>query len=98
MVESYTWNKKHLQSLGSKVCGQYCVMFLHYMVRGYSLEKFFKMSSHDLERNDRIVEKFYNRIRGVRTRKIKNNYNYLPHKGNGKIRIQKCKPKFMCIP
>lgn len=95
---TYSWNKKHLQSLGSRVCGQYCVMFLHYMTRGYSLEKFCKMFSSDLKRNDQIVEKFYNRIRGVHRKKIKNNYNYSPHKGNGKIRIQNCKPKLMLIP
>ena len=31
---SYRWNTHQLQSLNSKICGQFCLMFLDYMKRG----------------------------------------------------------------
>lgn len=91
---SYTWNTRHLQSFGSKVCGQYCIMFLHYMARGYTLQQFCKMFSNNQDHNDRIVARFHQRICGIRRKnKIINNNNI--HNGSGKLVIQSCRPKFI---
>lgn len=95
----YEWNTIQLQSLNSKVCGQFCLMFLDYMKRGYSLERFCKLFTTDYRRNDKIVENFYNRLRGFST-KFKNENKYKHHVGNGhkrrsKLCIQTCKPKIL---
>lgn len=58
----YRWNTKRLQSATSNVCGQYCIMFLHYMCRNYSLSDFNNIFTTDLERNDNIVRRFYKKL------------------------------------
>lgn len=94
---NYKWNTKRLQSFNSSVCGQYCVMFLHYMSRGYSLEKFCNLFSNDCKNNDMIVQNFYSKVarNSVKRHKPKNNYVL---KGYGKkcktLCIQSCRPEF----
>ena len=92
---SYRWNEQQLQSLNSIVCGQFCLMFLDYMKRGYSLDKFCKLFTSNYLRNDRITDRFYKRIRDIiRSKNLKNKFNY--HIGNGrkkhtKLYVQSCK-------
>ena len=55
------WNVKQLQSATSDVCGQYCLMFLHYMSSGFGISKFLQNFSSDLKTNDFIVRNFKHR-------------------------------------
>lgn len=93
----YRYNTKQLQSLNSKVCGQFCIMFLGYMKRGYSVERFSNLFSTNYLKNDAIVERFYNRIKGLKNKKNnKNKFKY--YVGNGRIKhkycVQSCKAKY----
>ena len=52
-----TWlvNKKLLQGLQSKVCGQYCLAYLISRMRGYSMKSFQSLFTSDVTKNDRLV-------------------------------------------
>ena len=75
-------------------------MFLDYMKRGYSLGKFCKLFTSNYLRNDKIADRFYKRIRGIKRRKnFKDKFNN--HIGNGcrkhkKLYVQSCKSKLCC--
>lgn len=56
----FRWNATRLQGLHSQCCGQYCVMFLHYMATGFGIHQFRDVFSHDLQRNDKIAHEYYN--------------------------------------
>lgn len=58
----YQFNKKQLQSFDSKVCGEYCIMFLHHMCAGVSLRKFCRMFSRGTRKNDKLAENFYKMV------------------------------------
>lgn len=100
---AYVWNTKQLQSFNSKVCGQFCIMFLYYMNKGYSLGNFCRLFSSNYLKNDSIVSKFYNNVKKIC--KIKKNVkkqsmNKFIGKGNCEsnkknIWIQACIPKMM---
>ena len=55
----FQWNKKKLQSFDSKVCGEYCIMFLHHMCNGGSLRTFCRIFSSNSKINDEIAAQFY---------------------------------------
>lgn len=57
--KSFRWNVKSLQSPTSKVCGEYCIMFLHFMARGRSLDAFCGLFSSNKSKNDCAVTRFY---------------------------------------
>ena len=65
----FQWNKKLLQSFDSKVCGEYCIMFLHHMCSGSSLRAFCRIFSYNTCRNDEIAAKFYKVISQKQARK-----------------------------
>lgn len=74
------FNNKQLQSESSTVCGQFCIMFLHYAAYGIELQKFFDLFSDDLKKNDSIVEKFVANLQNNAKKKRKaNNFSV----GNG---------------
>lgn len=54
---SKTWlnNKLSLQSLTSKVCGQYCLVFLIIRMRGHSMKQFQKLFCKNCVLNDELV-------------------------------------------
>lgn len=54
----YQWNSDKLQSDTSNVCGHYCIMFLNYMSKGYSMPEFLGNFSNDYENNDSIVQDY----------------------------------------
>ena len=93
---TYTWNTKQLQSFNSKVCGQFCIMFLYYMNKGYSLNNFRNLFTTNQHKNDLIVTRFYNKIKQKCNKRNKDVSNF---SGQGKIRkivwIQSCIPKMM---
>lgn len=59
MCTSWKYNHIDLQNLGSTVCGQYCVMFLLYQAHGFSLDRFCKLFTTNLRRNDILVNKMF---------------------------------------
>ena len=49
-------NSQDLQALGTTVCGQYCIVYLMYRARGYTMTEFLSnFSKTDLLSNDRLV-------------------------------------------
>lgn len=60
--KSFKWNTKTMQSPFSNVCGQYCIMFLWYMLKGYSLRRFCAKFTKNYILNDRKVSQFYKRF------------------------------------
>lgn len=99
---SYEWNTKPLQSIKSRVCGEYCVMFLDYMCRGYNLAAFCKLFSANKVKNDNIVRRYYKNLRYVNHKRqnASNTRRRKLLKGNGngcRTRcIQTCTARFGC--
>ena len=60
-----TWltNKKLLQGLRSKVCGQYCLVYLICRMRGYSMKQFQSLFTKNVKKNDiqvrKCIQKYY---------------------------------------
>jgi len=54
----FRWNSKQLQSETSDVCGQFCLMFLHYMTNGLGFNAFLSNFSDDLSKNDSLARSF----------------------------------------
>lgn len=63
-----------LQKEDSQVCGQYCIMFLHYMSTYTSLDRFISIFDGRLDRNDEIVEEYYNTFMKIKPKKYNNNF------------------------
>lgn len=55
----YNYNRRRLQSYDSTVCGQYCVLFLHFMCLGLSLRQFHSLFTNDTMENDKLVLEYY---------------------------------------
>lgn len=107
---SYEWNTRGLQSLKSRVCGEYCLMFLDHMSRGRTLAAFSRKFTENRIRNDKMVANYYKRLKNSR-RKNKNvkrvrnnnnhrNYNYNNIRGGGfgasSNCIQSCTSRVEC--
>lgn len=56
------WNDRKLQSIDSTCCGQYSIMFLYHMCRGYTLQRFLQFFSRDCRKNDACVTKFHKNL------------------------------------
>lgn len=100
-TKSFVWNTHQLQSLTSKVCGQYCIMFLDCMSRGLSLRAFCKQFTNDHVKNDYRADLHYKRVRtrgrslAFKKRKTKNHIGGgIGNRWNRKnICIQSCVPR-----
>jgi hypothetical protein len=57
-----SFNKMELQSLTSKVCGQFCLCFLGSRMNGHSMRDFQKLFSKNTKSNDHIVRSHVNKI------------------------------------
>lgn len=98
---TYDWNTRTLQSIKSRVCGEYCVMFLDYMSRGYSLDMFLRLFSADKLKNDNIVRRYYNNLKHVkRSKRYARNTRDNVLEGAGNMCktscIQTCTARFGC--
>ncbi len=51
-------NTVTLQDFNSTVCGQYCIFFLHYRCRGYSMDEIVSFLNSKPNKNDDLVEDF----------------------------------------
>jgi len=91
MSKYKTWksNTKTLQSLTSKVCGQYCLTFLITRMRGFSMKQYQSLFTEKSNQKDQLVRSW-----------IKNTFKYCNIKCNR--RGQTCGPrlwiKSTCIP
>ena len=56
--KEWVYNDKTLQSLFSTTCGHYCVYFVLYRYRGYSMRDIVSRFSSNLTENDRKVDLF----------------------------------------
>lgn len=83
------YNTVQLQSESSKVCGQFCIMFLFFMCRGGTLFEFQNIFSSNLKNNDRIAYTFVDKI--IKKNKIKHDKRFLSGLGVGRSRfVQNC--------
>ena len=55
-------NKTTLQGQHSLVCGHYVIMYMYFRLRGCSPQTFYARFSNNVERNDRLVYNFVNKI------------------------------------
>lgn len=55
----FRYSTSQLQGPNSQCCGQYCVMFLHFMSCGLGIHRFRSTFSNDLSRNDKIAYDYY---------------------------------------
>ena len=56
---TWDYNKQQLQSPFTTVCGQYCIFYLLYSFRGYSMENIiYLLNEGDFESNDILVHSF----------------------------------------
>ena len=56
--KNYRYNKATLQNFDTVVCGEYCIYFLYYRCRGYSMRDIVKFLFDEPSRNDEIVDDF----------------------------------------
>jgi hypothetical protein len=56
----WTYNDKMLQSVFASTCGQYCIYYLYYRVRGKPLKQIVNDFGQDLEVNDMKVTSWLN--------------------------------------
>lgn len=68
----YEWNKNQFQGFDTKVCGQYCIVFLHYMQEGKSIKSFSKLFSKSFKENDKLIMKIYKKILAMKIKKRNN--------------------------
>jgi hypothetical protein len=54
----WTFNRRQLQSIISKFCGHYCIMYAICRGRGHDLDTMLKLFSNDTGLNDFLVHKF----------------------------------------
>ena len=98
--ERLTWNTRSLQSESSSVCGQFCIMFLDYMSRGFKMSDFVKNFTKDVKRNDKIAECYVKKLKYESKYKRKRLYRFHIHSKkysgrgvNSCLRIQNCNCK-----
>jgi len=58
--QSYTWNKKQLQSDLSTSCGQYCILYLTLRSRGFKHSQILEHFDENLYENDELVTDWLN--------------------------------------
>ena len=96
---SFKQYKKKLQSVNSKVCGEYCIMFLCYMCSSRTLRAFCNIFSRDSHVNDALAAKFYENIKRKNHRKRLTRANNFPRsssKGSGSF-VQTCKAFILSV-
>lgn len=54
----WKYNNHRLQSFFSEYCGHYCLFFIYFMCRNYSLDYILDFFSSDYNKNDIIVKEF----------------------------------------
>lgn len=61
--DGYIYNSSQLQSDQSENCGKYCIFYIYFRSRNFSMKKIIKFFSFDVENNDSIIERFFKRIK-----------------------------------
>lgn len=65
----YVWNENQMQGFDTKVCGQYCLVFLYYMQQKKSIKNFKKIFSKSFKENDKLVLKLFKKIQAFNLKK-----------------------------
>jgi len=96
--KKFNWNTTMLQSETSKVCGQFCIMFLDFMSRGMTMTKFLQsFSTHSLKKNDSIAALHVKKMKlkkYIKSRfRARCTYTRSDFAGNGSLRLQYCNCK-----
>lgn len=55
-IKQLKYNKYHLQSITSDVCGAYCILYLKMRCNSFSFKNFLKLFSSNHTKNDLIVK------------------------------------------
>lgn len=92
----YEWNEKKLQSNSSSVCGQYCLVFLYFLNRGFTLKRFCQMFSNNCKKNDALVTRLYKKHILSKVKRDKNKRRFKAYYGRG--RPQRMKYVQCCVP
>lgn len=58
----WTYNTQGLQDYFSTVCGNYCVVYLYFKTRHYTMKDFLGLFSSDRLNNDLLIKYLYSRI------------------------------------
>ena len=65
LCKKWTYNHTSLQAIDSKVCGEYCLLYLIYRAHGYTLHSFVhKLFTSDPIKNDEKVRTLFKRMFG----------------------------------
>ena len=83
------WNQNQIQGFSTKVCGQYCVVFLYHMSCGGSLNKFCSFFTNSYAKNDRLILSMYKKI--IISNKCKNHVKKFPNDNCNGSGVQICK-------
>lgn len=86
----FRWNTKKLQSEDSDVCGQFCIMFIHYLANGFGMHEFNQLFTSDLKKNDKIAREFYDNLAKKKTLSKNSSCQKYYIFGNSKISIMNC--------
>lgn len=92
----YDWNRKKIQSDSSTVCGQYCLVFLYYLNKGFSLNEFCQMFTDNYKKNDILINKLYRKHILSKVKRNKNKRRFKSYYGGGRaerLRYVQC-----CVP
>lgn len=58
IIGDVMYNKKSLQAPDSDICGMYCIFFMHFRSRGYSLQTILDNFSENSIQNDEYIQEF----------------------------------------
>lgn len=68
----YRWNNKQFQHNDSSTCGAFSILFLHIMSSGFNFDRFSRLFTTNLYKNDQLVRQYYNEYRRRFKHQIKN--------------------------
>lgn len=83
----FEWNRIQIQSYLSNICGNYCIVALHWLSMGKSLSAFCKLFTNNHKQNDQLLMKMYKHI--IANKKKRRNKSTLTFKnlsGNGIVK------------
>lgn len=91
---NFRYNTVQLQSDNSSVCGHFCILFLHFMSCGYSMDDFVRIFSSNLSQNDRIVRNYVSSLKRKTSNTI-GQIEYVRYLGRGgTYKCQGCCARF----
>jgi hypothetical protein len=71
---TWQYSNKRVQTALTSVCGQYCIYFLHFRCRDFSLQSILSRFGDDFVKNDTDVTNFVNRKYDINTELVDVNF------------------------